>query len=140
MNAARKTLRVLEDFTVNVRIRLAALWVALLLIYIYVDIFSSYKPGTIQDILLGKVWGFEISQASVLPGLALMMIPSLMVFLSMILKAGVSRLVNIIVAVRTVYRCRHRQLYRRNLGIFHGWACRRNHSPLEHHLDGCQVA
>jgi hypothetical protein len=84
---------------VNVRIKLAALWITLLLIYIYVDIFGFYKPGIIEDILAGKVWEFEISQAWALGALVLMMIPSLMVFLSMILKAGVNRWVNIIVAI-----------------------------------------
>jgi len=99
MNAKRKTIRILEDVKVNVKIKLAALWVTLLLIYIYVDIFGFYKPGIIEDILAGKVWEFEITQAWALGALILMMIPSLMVFLSMILKAGVNRWVNIIVAI-----------------------------------------
>jgi ABC-type multidrug transport system permease subunit len=63
-----------------------------------VDIFGFYEPGTIQDILAGKVWEFEISQAWALGALLLMMIPSLMVILSMILKAGVNRWINMIVA------------------------------------------
>ena len=99
MNTNRRTARILEDVKVNVKIKLSALWVTLLLIYIYVDIFGFYKPGIIEDILAGKVWEFEISQAWAVGALLLMMIPSLMVFLSMILKAGVNRWVNIIVAV-----------------------------------------
>ena len=99
MNAKRKTARVLTDVKVNVKTKLAALWVTLLMIYIYVDIFGFYKPGVIQDILAGKVWEFEISQAWALGALLLMMIPSLMVYLSMILKAGVNRWINIIAAI-----------------------------------------
>jgi hypothetical protein len=99
MNENRKTAGVLEDLKVNVKIKLAALWVTLMLIYIYVDIFGFYEPGVIEDILAGIVWEFKISQAWALGALILMMIPSLMVFLSMILKAGVNRWVNIIVAV-----------------------------------------
>jgi hypothetical protein len=99
MAANRKAVRVLEDAQVNVKIKLAALWGTLLLIYIYVDIFGFYKPGTIQDILAGKVWEFDISQAWALGALLLMMIPSFMVILSMILKAGVNRWINIIVAI-----------------------------------------
>ena len=99
MNEKRKTARVLTDVKVNVKTKLAALWVTLLMIYIYVDIFGFYKPGVIQDILAGKVWEFEISQAWALGALLLMMIPSLMVFLSLILKAGVNRWINIIVAI-----------------------------------------
>jgi len=89
----------LVDEKVNVKIKLAALWVTLLLIYIYVDIFGFYKPGIIQDILAGKVWEFEISQGWALGALLLMMIPSFMVFLSVVLKARVNRWINIIVAV-----------------------------------------
>ena len=84
---------------VNVKIKLAALWVTLLLIYIYVDIFGFYKPGIIEDILSGKVWQFEITQAWALGALILMMIPSLMVFLSVTLKASVNRWTNIIVGI-----------------------------------------
>ena len=70
-----------------------------MLTYIYVDIFGFYEPGVIEDILAGIVWEFKISQAWALGALILMMIPILMVFLSMILKAGVNRWVNIVVAV-----------------------------------------
>ena len=89
----------LQDVKVNVKIKIAALWVTLLMIYIYVDIFGFFKPGVIEDILRGKVWEFEISQGWALGALLLMMIPSLMVFLSLIMKAGVNRWVNIIVAI-----------------------------------------
>jgi hypothetical protein len=53
MTANRKTAGVLEDAQVNVKIKLAGFWGTLLLIYIYVDIFGFYKPGTIQNILAG---------------------------------------------------------------------------------------
>ena len=95
----RENSKRLQDVTVNVKIKLAALWATLMLIYIYVDIVGFYKPGVVEDILAGKVWKFEISQGWALGSLLLMMIPSLMVFLSMILKAGVNRWINIIVAI-----------------------------------------
>jgi len=99
MSSNKKTARILEDVKVNVKIKLSALWVTLLLIYIYVDIFGFYKPGIIEAILAGKVWEFEITQAWALGALILMMIPSLMVFLSMTLRASVNRWTNIIVAI-----------------------------------------
>ena len=99
MKRQRKTVKLLEDVKVNVKIKLAALWVTLLVIYIYVDIFGFYKPGIIEDILAGKVWEFEITQAWALGALILMMIPSLMVLLSTILKASVNRWTNIVVAI-----------------------------------------
>jgi len=99
MNSNKKTARIFEDVKVNVKLKLSALWATLLLIYIYVDIFGFYKPGIIEDILAGKVWEFKITQAWALGALILMMIPSLMVFLSMTLKATVNRWTNIIVAM-----------------------------------------
>lgn len=88
----------MEDAKINVKIKLSALWVTIMLIYIYVDIFGFYKPEIIENILAGKVWGFEISQTWALSGLILMMIPALMVFLSLSLPAKVNRWVNIIVS------------------------------------------
>lgn len=102
MDTTRRTGTVFEDLKVNVKIRLAALWSALMLIYIYVDIVSFYKPGAIQGILAGKVWEFEISQAWAIGALVLMMIPSVMIVLSLVMKAVVNRWVNIIVAIAYV--------------------------------------
>jgi hypothetical protein len=90
--------KALKDDKVNVKVKLSALWVALLFVYIYVDIFALYKPGVIEDILAGRVWELEITQAWALGSLLLMMVPSLLVFLSMVMKAPVNRWVNIIVA------------------------------------------
>lgn len=88
----------LLDVPVPVRFKLSALWATLMFLYVYVDIFGFYKPGTIEDILAGRVWEFEITQAWALGGLALMTIPSLMVFLSLALPAREARWANIATA------------------------------------------
>jgi hypothetical protein len=67
-------------------------------LYVYVDIFAFYKPGTIDDILVGRVWEFDISQGWALGALALMTIPSLMIFLSLTLPARAARMTNLVVA------------------------------------------
>lgn len=87
INSANNSTVVLEDVKINVKLRISALWASLLFIYVYVDIFAFYKPGIIEDILEGKVWEFEISQAWALGSLILMTIPILMVFLSLALPA-----------------------------------------------------
>ena len=89
----------LEDMKVNVKIKLSALWAALMFLYVYVDIFAFYKPGTIENILAGRVWELDITQAWALTALILMTIPSVMVFLSLLLKPTVSRWANIVVAI-----------------------------------------
>lgn len=88
----------LEDVPVPVRLKLSALWVTVMFLYVYVDIFGFYKPGTIEDILAGRVSDFDITQAWALGGLALLTIPSLMVFLSLAMPARAARWTNIAVA------------------------------------------
>jgi hypothetical protein len=88
----------LEDIKVNVKLKLAALWASVMFVYVYVDIIGFFKPGVIEDILAGEVSGFEITQAWALGALALLTIPSSMVFLSLALPARVNRWTNLVVA------------------------------------------
>ncbi len=94
----RQHRRPLEDVPIPVRLKLSTLWVSVMFLYVYVDIFGFYKPGTIPDILRGRVWEFDITQEWALGALALMTIPILMVFLSLALPAAASRWTNIVVA------------------------------------------
>ena len=98
MNTNKKTAE-LEDPKVNVKIKLSILWATLMFIYIYVDIFRFFQPGTLEDILAGRVWLFEITQTWAMSANKLMTIPSLMVFLSLTLKAKVNRWTNIIMGI-----------------------------------------
>ncbi|MDQ3810070.1 MAG: DUF6326 family protein, partial [Chloroflexota bacterium] len=93
-----KTTRVLENIKVNVKLKLAGLWASVMFVYLYVDVIGFYKPGAIEDILAGVVWEFEITQTWAVLALALLTIPSLMVFLSLALPARANRWTNIVVA------------------------------------------
>lgn len=88
----------LEDVKVSLKLKLAALWASLMSLYIYVDYFHLYMPGTIEDIRAGRVFVFDITQGFLLTALASMTIPALMIFLSVALPAKVNRRVNIIIA------------------------------------------
>ena len=94
--------KVLDEQKVNVRVKLAALWTAFMFLYIYVDYFALYMPGKIEDILNGRVFTFDITQEFIFTALFLAIIPMLMIFLSVVLKAGVNRLTNIIVATALI--------------------------------------
>jgi hypothetical protein len=83
---------------VPVQVRLAALWASTMFLYVYVDILAFYKPGTVRDILRGRVWEFEITQGWALGALALMTIPSLMIALSVLLPTRANQWTNIVVA------------------------------------------
>jgi hypothetical protein len=87
-----------EDGKVNVKLKLASLWTSLMFLIIYVDYFHLYMPRKIEDILKGKVFVFDLTQGFLLVALALVTIPSLMIFLSVALPAKVNRWVNIIIA------------------------------------------
>ena len=99
MNSEKKTATILEDVKVNIKIKLSALWVSIMFIYLYVDVFGFFKPGVIEDAIAGKVWTFQITQVWLLGVIILMTIPSLMVFLSLVLPVKVNRWANIIVGI-----------------------------------------
>ena len=88
----------LEDRRMPVQAKLAAAWTSFMFLYVYVDILYFYMPGTIDDILVGIVYEFDVSQVFVMVALSLMAVPILMVFLSMTLPARANRLMNLIVA------------------------------------------
>ena len=82
----------LENTHVPVQLKLAAAWTSFMFLYIYVDYFHLYKPGAIDDILVGVVFEFDISQTFVIIALTLVAIPILMILLSTTLPARVNRL------------------------------------------------
>ena len=85
-----------EDLRINVRIKLSALWVAMMLLYIYADILSLFKPGQIEEMIAGKMGPFPVTQGSLFVASTLMIIPAVMVFLSLALQPNVNRWANII--------------------------------------------
>lgn len=98
MNTHKSPQNALEDFKVNLKLKLASLWTSLMFLIIYLDYFHLYMPGKIDDILKGKVFVFDISQGFLLVALTLVATPALMIFLSVTLPAKVNRWVNIIIA------------------------------------------
>jgi hypothetical protein len=81
-----------------VRAKLAAAWASFMFLYIYVDILAFYKPGVVNDILVGVVWEFDITPTWAITAMALLAIPIFMVALSMMLPARVNRVANLVVA------------------------------------------
>jgi hypothetical protein len=89
----------MEELKINVKMKLSALWVALMLIYIYADILSLFKTGAIEKMMEGFMGPFPVTQGSLLSASILMIIPAVMVFLSLTLKHQVNRWTNIILGV-----------------------------------------
>ena len=76
----------------EVRIKLSALWVSLMLTYLLGDVLRIFAG----DFVAGEVGGMEIGQGLYLGLAAFMVIPVVMVFLSLTLKYAVNRWANII--------------------------------------------
>jgi hypothetical protein len=92
------TTTTLENLRIPVQAKLAAAWTSFMFLCVYVDIIAFFKPGTIDEILVGKIWEFDVSQTLLTTFLALMAIPIFMVVLSMTLPARANRITNLIVA------------------------------------------
>ncbi|MDD2837882.1 DUF6326 family protein [Sulfuricurvum sp.] len=101
MNSQKAQQNDLEEIKVNVKLKLAAAWTSFMFLYIYIDYFHLYMPGSVEDLVSGKVFEFEVTQTFLLVVLASVTIPALMIFLSVVLPAKFSRWTNIIVA--TIY-------------------------------------
>ncbi len=97
MNSIKKPMTILEDRQVPVQAKLAAAWTSFMFLYLYVDYLGLYKPGVIDDILIGVVHEFEIGPTFVSTALTALAIPSLMILLSTTLPARVNRTINLVV-------------------------------------------
>ncbi len=66
----------------SVRIKLAAVWTALMFLYVYADLLSFYRPGELAEISAGNMGPFEVNQGSLLVAAVIVTIPALMVVVS----------------------------------------------------------
>jgi len=95
----QKDLYQLIDYKINVKIKLAALWTSLMFLYVYADYFELKTPGAIENAM-----NLKTPVGATTPGLLIvfsvvLMIPSMMIFLSIFLKPQVNKWVNIIIAL-----------------------------------------
>jgi len=99
MNSSQKAAGALEDVKIPVKLKLSALWAATLFLYAYGDIFGFFRPDVIESVKAGKIGGFQINQAFLLAVSIYILIPSAMIFLTLVLKPEVSRWANLIISV-----------------------------------------
>jgi hypothetical protein len=94
MNSINKTTE-MEHMKISVQMKLSALWAAMMLLYIYADILSLFRPGQVEEMIEGLMGPFPVTQVSLEVASILMIIPAVMVFLSLTLKPKVNRWANI---------------------------------------------
>jgi len=85
----------LRDFPINVKFKLSALWASVMFCYIYGDFFSLFLPDRLQNLMNGVSGVGATTPMKLLMFAVLMTLPSVMVFLSLALKAKANRRLNI---------------------------------------------
>jgi len=93
MSSTKGTTAVFEDFQINVKLKISALWVAVMFCYVYGDYIQIYVPG-----IIAKAMKVDVSlnlQLEFVFVAILMAIPSIMIFLSLVLKPKINRWLNI---------------------------------------------
>src|SRR5580765_2771931 len=88
-----------HDARANTRLKLSALWTTVMFFYVYADLFAFFDPKSLRPLMDGTLLPFPITQAMMLGMAVMMSIPTIMVFLSLALKANQSRWSNIVVGV-----------------------------------------
>lgn len=86
----------LEDFKINIKILLSGLWTSVMFLYIYGDYFELYVPKKVEGLLNGI--NLLDTPYKLLSATILLAVPSLMIFLSLLLKPKINRILNISVA------------------------------------------
>jgi len=99
LDGMKKAGRALDDIKIHVKIKLSALWAAVMFCYIYGDFFRLFQPGELQGMLEGKMWSLPVTQGLLLGTSIMMAIPGVMVFLSLALRPDLNRWLNIICGV-----------------------------------------
>lgn len=90
----------LHDTKVDVKVVLCGLWISMLFVFAYVDIFGFWRADVINGALVGKVpAGFEIHQPFLVFTTIYILIPSLMVIVSLLAPARMNRTINIVVSL-----------------------------------------
>jgi hypothetical protein len=87
--------KIMEEVKIDVKIKLAFLWVALSFLYIDNDIFTLLQAGNVAQLVNGAIDGIYFDQTVLFGSAVLMALPIFMVILSLILRANMNRKVNI---------------------------------------------
>jgi hypothetical protein len=98
--AKHKAAGSLQGFELPRGLRLSLLWASMMFLYIYNDYFSLYVPGTIEGMSAGRIGPLGEATSLVMLGVAVLLtIPSLMVLVSAVLPAALSKWLNVVFGV-----------------------------------------
>lgn len=89
----------LQEFTINIKLKLAGLWTSVMFCYVYGDIFSFFLPTRLQNLMNGQSGIGATTPWGLVAFAVLMTLPSLMIFMSLALKAPLNRSLNLCLGV-----------------------------------------
>jgi Family of unknown function (DUF6326) len=91
----------LHNSKIDTKLLLSGLWISMLFVFAYVDIFGFFRADLINGVLAKKVPNtpFEINQRFLVFTTIYILIPSLMVVASLVTRARINRRLNIVVSL-----------------------------------------
>ena len=95
MNANEKDTTNFENVRIDAKLKLSALWASVMFCYIYGDYFSLFVPGRIDSLMNGNSGAGTTTPLKLLMFAILMTLPSVMVFLSLLMKPKINRWTNV---------------------------------------------
>ncbi len=98
-NTLSMTGKSLENYTINVKVKLALLWTSLMFLYIYADYFELMTPGKLEAMMQLKTPMGPTSSGLLVIFAILLIVPALMIVLPIFLAPEISKWTNLIVAV-----------------------------------------
>ncbi len=96
MSSTNSTAQVFEDFQINVKLKISALWIAVMFCYVYGDYIQIYVPGILAKAM--EVKATTETQFQFFAVAVLMAIPSVMIFFTLVVKPKINRWLNIILS------------------------------------------
>lgn len=93
--------REFQDTRIDVKLVLSALWISMMFVFAYVDIFAYLRADVLRSALDGEVasTGFTVNQAFLVYTLVYVLVPALMVAACLVLKPRINRMANIVVSL-----------------------------------------
>lgn len=89
--------RMLEEYRVPAKLKLAGLWTSLMFLYVYGDYFNMYSPGKLEKMAAGDVGPVNAADETRMLAISMMMvIPALMIALSLLLPSSLSKWLNVL--------------------------------------------
>lgn len=87
----------LEEFRTPTKVKLAAMWTSLMFLYVYGDYFNLYSPGKLGKVAAGDIGPVNAADEAGMAALSMMMVvPALMIALSLLLPATLSKWLNVL--------------------------------------------